>query len=124
MGVSLPDSAIRSGSVCSSADQIDPFGLVLVGQRAATVNLFDHERLPVERREQFVFAVEGASYGLDVMTQELFAVHLPIPQVGGDDERPRRLEDTVDLGQRGLECPSWKVVDGVERHDARERSRT
>ena len=86
------------------------------------MNFFDHERFAVERLEQLAFAVEGAPDGLDVVSQELGAVHLPLSQVGGDDERSRWLENTVDLGRRGSERPSWQVVDGVERRDTRERS--
>ena len=37
--------------VCSSTAQIDPFGIVFMGQRAATLDTFDHKGLGVERHE-------------------------------------------------------------------------
>ena len=103
--------------VCSSAGQIDGFRIALVRQRVAIADFFDHEGLAPECRERFIVTVESASNGLNVVTQELVAVHLRFPQMRGDDESARWLEDSVDLGQCSSKRRSWKIVDGVEGGD-------
>jgi len=49
---------------------------MLMGKRVAMADVFNHKRLVLKFVEKLVFAVEGASDGLDLMAQKLAAVDL------------------------------------------------